>query len=344
MTHKAVPGSDDLGVVDPIRPPASVVALVGRIRLLPAYAIAFLLVAVAGAIVDIATAAGSYGGLGAPGSMLGLVLGSVPGWLTLLVPVAVGWSALKLGDVSGRIIRGSVAIGLSEVAAMAGSMIGGPENPTFLATAVVRMFSAFLLAGGLIWMAHGLEALRANEPTPMVRRAAIAAIGVGLTAAVVEFVARLAQLVSLVPGQFGAEEDGAIFAANVTGLSNVLVLLAWTYLAWVLVRADGDPDRPRSATRIGAASGWLAIAWLGASLAALALLPFASESPDGITGPSAAGTYYFVVSIAAATFSVASIAALISGLATGLANSLAPDADDGEDEDEDRGPDALPAE
>lgn len=343
MTHPAVPGSDDLGVVDPIRPPASIVALAGRIRLLPPYAIAFLIVAVARAIADIVTTAGFYDGLGGPGSILGLVLGSVPGWLILLIPVAVGWSTLNVSNASARVVRGSIAVGLSEVAAMAGSVIGGPENPTFLATAVVRMFSAFLLAGGLVWMAHGLEALRTNEPTSMVRRAAIAAIAVGLTAAVVELVARIAQLVSLVPGQFGAEEDGAIFAANVTGLANVLVLLAWTYLAWVLIRADRDRDRPRSATRIGAASGWLATAWLGASLAALGLLPFASESPDGL-GPSLAGTYYFVVSIAAATFSVASLAALVSGLATGLAAGPATDADEREEAVEGPDLDVLPAE
>ena len=338
MTQEASPGSDDLGVVDPIRPPASAVALANTFRRLPPYAIAFLALAVARAIADIVTTIGSDGGLGVSGSILGLLLGSAPAWLTLLTPFAVGWAALTLGKAPSRVVRGSIAIGLSEVVAMAGSLIAGPfapgpEMPTFIATAAARMASAFLLAGGLIWLAHGLEALRAIEPTRTLRRSAIVAVVVGLAAAVVEFVARVAQLVTFVPGDVGAEGDAAIFAANAMGLANILVLLAWTYLAWVLIRADRDADRPRSATRLGSVSGWLAIAWLGASLTGLALLPFASESPDGL-GPSAASTLSFVIAIAAATFGLASIAALVAGLAKGLASQL----------DEDGEPDALPAE
>jgi hypothetical protein len=335
VTHEAVPSSDDLGVVDPIRPPASAVALASTLRRLAPYAIGFLVIAVARAIADIAAAAASYG-VGGSGAILGLVLGSVPGWLALLVPVAVGWAVLKLGEAPSRVVRGSIAIGLSEVLAMVGGLIGGSEIPSILATAVARMFSALLLAGGLIWLARGLEALRAIEPARRLRRAAITAVAVGLTAAVVELVVRIAQLGSLAPDGFAAEEVRAIFAANAAGVANVLVLLAWTYLAWVLIRADRDPDRPRSATRIGAASGWLAIAWLGASLAALAVLPFASESPDGLAGWTAAGVYYYVAYIAAATFGLASIAAFVAALATGVAGTPAEGVEASESE-------ALPA-
>jgi hypothetical protein len=324
---QALAEADELGVVDPIRPPAFLVALLGRIRALPPYAIAFLLIAIVRAVADLSVAIRSLGVPDMSFPILGLLLGSVPDWLTLLIPVAVGWSTVRLGSASGRVVRGAIAVGLSEVARMAGSLLSGPEMSSLLMADVVRAVAVFLLAGGLIWMAHGVEALRRSAPTSTARRVAVGAIILGLVAAAVELVARLAQLASSVPPMDGEDFERAIFTSNAAGLAHVLVLLAWAYLAWVLIRGDGDAGRPASATRMGSASGWFAIGWFAASIAALAAVPFAIEAPDGPAGPSTASLILWITTVAGATCVLISMAALAAGLRGGLATeSLADDA------------------
>jgi len=308
----------DLGVVDPIRIPPSVLALVARIRQLPPYAIVFLGAFVVRATADLTTALSSSG-LDPSSTIFGLVLGSIPGWLTLLIPVAVAWSTATQGDAADRVVRGAIAVGLSEIAAMAADVIGGRPDTLFLVPTLVRMVSAFTFAGGLIWIAHGLEALRMTEPPSRIRSAAVVGVAVGLAAAVLELVARVVQLVDLARSPFLDEADQAILLTNTTGLVHVLVLLAWAYLAWVLVRSDLDTGRAPAATRSGAVAGWLTVGRLGASLGSLALLPVVSESPDGLGGTSTAMSVFFVISFTVATCTFASLIALVSGFARGLA-------------------------
>ena len=315
----------DLGVVDPIRAPASVTAFTTRIRGLPPYALAFLLVFAVRAAADLYQTALGFGDVVGPSSILGLLLGSLPDWFVLLIPVAVAWSIGRFGDVSGRLTRGAIAVGLSEVVLMAvrvaAPLVSGiaPESSSFLLSSFIRMVGTFLLAGGLIWMAHGLEALRTTDPSPRVRRAALLAVVIGLAAATLEFVGQAVQLVGLAASDVLEDVDRAILVSNAMAMAHVVILLAWVYLAWVLVRGAGDAGRPPQATRMGAAAGWFVTGWLGATVAALAVLPIASEAPGALAGGSAAVALLGLASIVAATCNVTALLAIVSALAGGLA-------------------------
>jgi hypothetical protein len=307
----------DLGVVDPIRAPASVIALQGRIRSLPMYAIGFLLVFVVRATADLYAAARQVSEFG-PSPILGVLLGSLPDWLTLLIPVAVGWSALRLGASSGRVVRGAIAVGLSEVVAMAERFIGGAEDPMFAISAMVDAVSFVLFAGGLLWLARGLEGLRVGTPSVRGQRGALLAMAMGVMVAAIELVGRAAQIVGVDASDYADSGDSAILVANAVSLTYVVVPLAWAYLAAVLVRADQDPGRPPRATRLGAWAGWLSIASLAASLASLAWLPFAGETDAAIETLTMLSSILYVVAVAGATIALARIAVLVAALAGGL--------------------------
>jgi hypothetical protein len=322
----------DLGVVDPLRPPASVVAFGGRLRLLAPYAIGFLGIFLARGLADLYALLRQLGDIGAYPTFLSLILGSVPEWLALLLPVAVGRASVRGGVASSRVVRGAMAIGLSEVVAMAAGFIGGPENPTYAVTAIVRAASFVLLAGGLLWMAQGLEALRSGPPSAAGRRGALVALAFGVAVVAVQLFGRLAQILSFNYSDYAdGGQDGAILIGNVLGLSYVLVPLGWAYLSWVLLRSGVDAGRPTGAIRFGSWTGWLALIWLGTSLAGLALLPFATQTALAAGEQTMLGTIAYVLAISAATLSLAAMATLVAGLASGLAAEPSRDAGPGVD-------------
>ena len=311
--------TNELGVVDPIRPPANVVAFGGRLRLLPPYAIAFLGIFVARAIADLYAAFRPDGEFGVT-PILSLILASMPDWLVLLTPVAVGWAVVRRGPASQRVTRGAIAVGLSGVVAMGARFIGSSEGLVIAIDGFVRMVSFVLLAGGLLWIARGLEALRTGTPSVAARRGAIVAIAFGVALAAVEVVARVAQILSFSYADYAdAGQDGALLIANVLGVSYVLVLLAWAYLAWVLLRAGWDAGRSSQALRLGTTAGWLEVIWLGISLAGLALLPFATEASLAAGEQTMLSSIAYVLAISGATIALAANAALVAGLARGLA-------------------------
>lgn len=316
MIDEAAPTPGDLGVVDPIRPPASAVRFGNRVRQLPAYALAFLLLAVAGAIVDIATALGGISpGVGAS-PLLGLVLGALPGWVVLLVPAAVAWATQTTGSASRRVVRGSIAIGLSEVGHIAANLMGISEPSGVVAYAVVEMVAWLLLALGLIWLANGMEAVRRQEPTPVVQRIALGVVVIGVLAAVLDLGTRLIQLGG---ADLRDEYDAAIFFTNVTGLAYIGTLLGWTFLARALLRGGGDAGRPRAATRAGAVAGWLAGLWLlGSLLSVVAFVPFVAATDPEILARPPWGDVYLLVAVAARACSVLAIVYLAWGLRAGL--------------------------
>jgi hypothetical protein len=310
----------DLGVVDPLRPPAGVVAFVARVRALPPYALGFLGVLAAKVVADLYTDLRPYWDSGAQ-FIVGLLVHAVPEWLMLLAPVAVAWSAARRGAAQHRVLRGAITVGLSEVVAIGAGVIGHPENPTWAISAVVRSVSFALLAVGLVWMARGLESLRSAEPSVLARRGAVLGVVLGLAVAGVELVARIAQMVSIDYAGYSLGEGQAILITSLASMTYLLVPLAWAYLAWALVRADRDPARPPRATRLGAWAGWFTIAWLGASLIGFAWLPFTSardvEPSEGLTMLS---SILLVVVVTAAIIALAAIATLIAALAAGLAS------------------------
>jgi hypothetical protein len=248
----------------------------------------------------------------------------MPDWLALLMPVAVGWATVRFGAASTRVTAGAVAVGLSEIVAMGAGLIGGPENPTFAISATVRAVSFVLLAGGLLWLARGLEVLRSGTPSTLARRGALLGLGIGVAVTAIELVARVAQTVGFDYVEYAGDEGRAILIANLVSVTYVLVPLAWAYLGWVLIRSDGDVARPPRATRLGAWAGWLRIAWLGTSLVGLAWLPFASRADlEPGEGPTMLSTILLVVAVTGAAIAVAAIALLVAGIAVGLASQPA---------------------
>jgi cytochrome c oxidase assembly factor CtaG len=146
---------------------------------------------------------------------------------------------------------------------------------------------------------------------------------VGLAATAIDIAGRLVQLVQLVPPEVEAEVDRVLFTVNATALTMPLVLLAWAYLAWTLIRGIDDSQRPVAATRSGAIAGWLAGAWLVTSLVALALQPLVTASISDAEGPTPASTILFAVSLAGVLSAVGSLAFLVRALSIGLASARA---------------------
>jgi hypothetical protein len=181
------------------------------------------------------------------------------------------------------------------------------------------MISFLLLAGGLFWMARGLEALVTGTPSMAARRGARMAIVLGVAVVAVELFARLSQILRFNYADYAdGGQDGAILIANVMGLSYVLVPLAWSYAARALLRAGGDTHRSPQAVRLGTAAGWLAIVWLGTSVAGVALLPFAMEADLASGEQTTLGAIAYVLAVAGATMALAAIATLVAALANGL--------------------------
>jgi hypothetical protein len=325
VTRRAAPESDDLGVVDPIRAPEALVELTRRLRGLPLYALGFLLAAIVRIVLDVADWA-EMPKLDPGSGLASLILGTLPVSLLFLIPVAVAWSVQAHGLASSRVIRGSIAVGLSELARMASALILAEDGSTGLAYAGLNLGAAFLLGGGLIWMAHGMEALRRLEPSPLARRAGIGIAASGAVLAVVRLASGLLLLVQAIPGRGSDDVDRFVFMSQATTLANsVIILLGWSYLAWVLIRGYGDADRSRTGTLAGAVSGWLAGMWILASaIWAIALLPwvFASAEDPGAEQP---GEFFDAVLIGATLCAAGALAALAWGLANGLGTDAEAD-------------------
>jgi len=328
---------EDLGVVDPLRAPESLGRVARGLRDLPPYALGFLIAATARTVVGVAD---WWGTAALPGadvgtSILSLIVGTMPGTVLLLIPVAVAWSIDRDGGAPERVYRGAIAVGLGELINLATGFVGAGNRPTMLLYGAMSLAANFLLAGGLVWIAHGLEAMRQREPSPTTGRGALVVGVLGGVGAVVLLVLGISGLAASVPGPGAQDVDRALFVGRAAGLASALVVFGWAYLAWVTIRGRDDLDRDPRATRAGAVSGWLAGAWLVASaIALLALVPSFAGSPDGLGSEPPGGSLYVVLSVIGAACRAGAILALAWGLILGLGSDGEPEADPAEvDED-----------
>lgn len=329
MSQSPNADADDLGVVDPIRAPEVLVDFGRRLRALPLYALGFLLAAIIRTVLLVADWAVTAGmpGLDPGSSLLSLVVGILPGTVLLLVPVAVAWSSERDSSAPERVVRGSIAVGLSELANVAAGSLGAGDVSSMLVSTAVSLGGNLLLGGGLIWMAQGLEALRETEPRSITGRVALLVAAMGAAVVVVQLVVGVAALVGAIPGPGADEFDQALFIGRAAGLTAAVPVLGWAFLAWVLIRGRDDLDRQPMATR-GAMSGWLAGAWFLASIiATLLVVPYLLGSPDGLGTAPPGGSIYVVASLLGAVFSAGAVYVLAWSLASGLATDVEVDVD-----------------
>jgi hypothetical protein len=279
MLGRGEPEITELGVVDPLRPPAPVLTLIRRLRRLPTIAWFFIVLAIvqmALETADITDAGVSWPDLLAPSA---LVAALSTASIVLLPAAIVGASRHALSDTP-RLFSGAAALAIGTLGATFAWRLfsfplgdfGDLFSPMTTWDGVLMSFRALMIAltvGGLLILALGVRDQRVGRPSTRLRLAAlvvgsaIALNGVGTFASIAASTGRIADL---------SPDNWYFWQLVVAGLGSAEPI-AFGFLAYAITLGTGIRGWGRLAvSAASAAVGCLLINSLVFSLIELASL------------------------------------------------------------------------
>ncbi|HET7471735.1 MAG TPA: hypothetical protein VFJ71_01295 [Candidatus Limnocylindrales bacterium] len=309
--------TNDLGVVNPLRVPRPVRAIVQRLLELPTVGRVFVILAIA----DLTLAFVAHG----------IEISALTSALTLLLPVAIVWRSSDVNTADRRVLLGGVLIASAELA----TVLFRALDPYLLSTATIEddiaAMDVPLAVRGLLVMiattigwalvARGLGELRPRmngQPRILGRILAAVAIAIGVGLAAVDLLAIASNL------------SGATLSLRPTQVVLELAYVAtWAVTAWVVwvtvSRAGSTPVLATSAAAV--AAGLWAVGAIPAIAVSFAVLVMRGDGP--IDAQNAAIWIYVLAAVGTAALFVVAFGAGLAdshGVPDEGPNTVPPDA------------------